>query len=171
MDQYGQPSHRKLRIHDGNSVTYPRRMYVDNNRSEMPHEFNCTELVHFTENEFARSIGELGTDQPFRFQAFPYDVDSNTKTLHLTWWAARRPDNWREAIIDGAQNNKLIGTSPAIDGKPLCGPIGFVVSWRDILEQYAVGRQKNLNDVELRIFTTDLFIKEIMFSILVCLKG
>lgn len=64
-----------LGVHYGDLVTYPhqrsidRQDYSENNIIEYPHEFRCTDVVHFTENQFAAKIGLLGTDKSFCFQA------------------------------------------------------------------------------------------------------
>lgn len=163
-------------VHSGNLVTNPQMMSVDNRDSnpndptEMPHEFICTELVHFTENEFARSIGLLGTDQSFSFRPSPwYDswrARSENRPLQLTWWSPRPPDNWIDAVTVRDYN---IGSSPCINGESLCGPVGFVVKWKDILEQYAKGRQGEIKDIEFRNLGTYLYRKEIMFAVMVCM--
>jgi len=161
-------------VHSGNLVTHPDRMAVDNhdlqrnNQSQMPHEFECTNLVHFTENDFAESIG-VDTDQFFSFRAFPWRESSETDWLQLIWFSPLPPRNWRSAV--NVDMNWSIGNSPAIEEKSLCGPVGFVINWTDVLKQYAFGRQRIVEDIELRNVGTFLYRKEIMFSVLVCMKG
>lgn len=60
-----------------------------------------------------------------------------------------------------------IGNSPALNGLSLCGPVGFVIPWKDILLKYADSRQKRLHDIDLRIMGTFLYRSEIMYAVLV----
>lgn len=168
--------------HSGGLVSGQRSISVDNrdcrpnNPLDTPHYFICKDLVHFTENEFADSIGSSGTDQPFSFRPFPFRTHSGTEGLKLSWWSPLPPDNWRDVVNEDIPNVFKefdgIGNSNAIDGDSLCGPVGFVTPWKDILEQYAISRQKSLDDIiELRNLGTYLYTKEIMFAVLVCMKG
>ncbi len=179
-----------LRVHDGNSVAvYIRNgnyidmpMAVDRRDCaihvsipplEMPHTFTCTHLVHYTENEFAEKIG-FGNEDTFNFRASPWKITPN-ESFELTWWSPLPPNNWKEVIDESLPNiwnvfNDMGNSSP-FNGKTICGPFGFVISWSDILDQYAVNRGKNRHDVELRILGTFLYTKEIMYAILVCVKG
>ncbi|KAJ6644368.1 hypothetical protein Bhyg_09337, partial [Pseudolycoriella hygida] len=56
-------------------------------------------------------------------------------------------------------------------GASLCGPIGIIVEYDDILHEYANSRRSNVSNVELRILGTFLYKSEIMYAILVCIRG
>ncbi|KAG4072458.1 hypothetical protein HA402_004390 [Bradysia odoriphaga] len=160
--------------HRGNKVLGPEgTMSVDNrdsrrrDQSENPHELTCKELVHFTENKFAAEIGGSYTVPSFSFKAFPW----GTNTLNLTWWSPLPPDNWKDSLKrNDFYDFNCIGNSAALNGSSICGPIGFAVSWKDILEQYANGR-RNEAKIELRNLGTYLYKREIMFAVLVCMES
>lgn len=116
-------------------------------------------MVHFTDNEYAVSIGKLGTNEPFCFKA------NRCWMFNLIWWSPRPPDNWKNDY------SAAFGESPAFEGPSLCGPIGLVSSWEYILSQYARSRQSTLQQIEFRVFGTFLYRKEIMFAVLVCIEG
>lgn len=140
------------------------------NRVEDPHVLMCTRLVHFTENENAKEIGQLET----LVRGFCFKAPNWYGKFNLNWWAAYRPDNWKTTVMDNLPNidpNNEIGSSPSFNGKSLCGPVGFVISFSDILGCYASSRGKGQEELELRILGTFLYKREIMYAILVCIKG
>lgn len=140
-------------------------------RMELPHEFQCSHLVHYTENDFAANIGLSNTSE-FIFQPRRIQID---KPYPLSWWSPLPPDDWKTEIECNLPNVDTryfdIGNSPALKGDSLCGPIGIVVRWHDILSEYARSRGSIVTDVELRVLGTFRYSKEIMFGILVCMKG
>lgn len=151
-------------VHSGKRVLGTEAMSVDYNG---PREFACTKLVHFTENTVAASIGLSDTDEPFCFMPKLWCANE-TSPLNLSWWSPCPPDNW-----DRGSNPFL---SPAVGGPPLCGPVGFVAPWKDLLKRYAEARRETASKVsssaiEIRNLGTYLYIREIMFAVLVCIEG
>lgn len=174
-------SRQILRVHSGEAVTYhtgqpiamDRRDCSTDNRIELPHELTCTHLVHFTENDFAERIG-LSSKNEFVFQARQVNI-TPTDSFPVTWWSPLPPENWRAVIANNLPNVDMekydIGNSPAFNGNSLCGPVGIVVKWCDILDAYASSRQKPITDIEYRVPGTFLYKREIMYGILVCMRG
>lgn len=157
-------SRQALRVH---STDYQR-----SSDCRMPHEFTCTELVHFTENEHAENIGLLGFDEPFCFKA------KQCLMFDLIWWSSLPPANCYEVMeknlelpADEFHDCGGFGESQVFSGPSLCGPLGFVTSWVDMLKQYAISRQSALHQIEYRVLGTFLYRKEIMYAVLVCIKG
>lgn len=168
-----------LRAHSGQEVvagifSIDRRDCVNANKICSPHEFTCTHLVHFTENNCAEGIGLLATSEPFCFIPKRWDI-TDTIAFNLSWWAPRPPDGWMDVIKNNLPNNdddnRDVGNSSAFNGPSLCGPVGFVISWEDILSQYTLSRQRSLDEIELRILGTFIYKREIMYAVLVCIKG
>lgn len=167
-------------VHSGNAVSFGGLQSIDRwdystTPREEPHYFDCSEVVHFTENKFAESIGALNDKQePFRFRAKPWWIAPVT-SLKLSWWSPVPPHSWQEKLKLNVSNTlpgfDYIGNSAAFNGLSLCGPIGFVIKWEAILQQYAVSRQKCFDDVEFRTFGTFRYRSEIMYAVLVCIKG
>lgn len=142
----------------------PATMSVD---EDGPHKLTCSKLGHFTENEFAASIALLDTDESFCFKPYPW-FTNKTNPLKLTWWAPILPDNWNK--------NRNGFASPAMGGSLLCGPIGFVAKWKDILDEYVKERGETAGEalsfkLELRNLGTYRYPKEIMYAVLVCMEG
>lgn len=167
-----------LGVHSGyvvaNPIAIDQRDCVIFNETCRPHEFTCTHLVHYTENQFAASIGLLGTDEPFCFKPKECSI-TRSKSFNLTWWSPFPPADWNDVVHENLpflfDEFGEIGNSPAFNGPSLCGPLGFVTEWKDILGQYAISRQANVDDIELRVLGTFLYTKEIMYAVLVCIKG
>ncbi|XP_037024528.1 uncharacterized protein LOC119066275 [Bradysia coprophila] len=154
-------------------IAVDRRDYPDEGRIDLPHELKCSHLVHFTDNDFAEIIGLSNTNHfVFRPQQLPA---MTSHSFRLSWWSPLAPDNWRTVIENNLPNVDMaefdIGNSPAFKGDSMCGPIGIVVKWRDIRTEYARSRGGIVTDVEFRILGTFLYTKEIMFGVLVCMKG
>lgn len=155
--------------HSGNKVLQGNKAVDD--ESGQPHQFICTKLVHFTENTFAEMIGLLDTDEPFCFKPYSWCA-IETNPLNLTWWSPIPPANWNKG------RGTTIYDSSAVGGPSLCGPIGFVAPWKDILEEYARGRRETSNEgassevkIQLRNLGTYRYRKEIMYAVLVCMEG
>lgn len=165
-----------LKVHSGDSVAFCRKS-IDRSDCNLPHEFRCDELVHFTENKYAKSIGSSETDEAFCFEARQCWITS-AQSFNLTWWSAFPPFNWTEVVERNLSLDPMdfhdcgaIGESAAFGGPSLCGPLGFVTLWADILKQYAISRQSNVNNIEFRVLGTFRYRKEIMYAVLVCMKG
>lgn len=174
---------QRLQVHMGDAVvcrkigkekSIDRYHCVANYQIRAPHELFCTHVVHYTEYAFAKLIGLLATDDPFKFKAESYCYSTDSSCLNLSWWSPLPPPNW-EAVV---QNNLLpyppaeSGNSAAFRGESLCGPVGFIVSWKGILQQYAISRRKRYpEDVEFRIVGTFRYSAEIMYVVLVCIRG
>lgn len=144
----------------------------ENKQFELP----ITHLVHFTTNDFARSIG-LNDPNFFCFKPKNWDGAKNNNFEYLSWWSPNPPENWGDHIKnhENYKNYKFgdkdyFCTSPALNGAIRYGPIGIVVSWKNILNQYAASRQKSCADIRLKCFGTFKWQREIMFTILVCIK-
>ncbi|KAE9550687.1 hypothetical protein FO519_006109 [Halicephalobus sp. NKZ332] len=174
--------------HDGDEVTH-RRQWVDrrdcqkDSTDDSPHEFLCTHLVHYTENEFA---GDIGLEDPdyFSFKISEWTSIANLRGLNVTWWSPLPPRRFDEIIERNTPNmlrkykymedgklTTVLGNSPAFRGDSICGPIGFSISWKDILNQYAENRGCDRNEVQLRVLGTFRYRSEIMYAVLVCTKG
>lgn len=153
----------------------------------MKTKFNLpiTHLVHYTENE---SAGTIGDSDSFRFKPTAWN-DSGDREIYLSWWSLIPPTNWIELLdIENHPNfhknwskkpeetckySEHCGKSPIFNGESLYGPIGFAVSWKDILDQYAISRRKELTraDLQLKYFGTIMYTREVMYAILVCVQG
>lgn len=163
--------------HSADAVAYPRsidRRDYGTSPCEEPHRFYCSKLVHFTENDFAAAIGSLNNDEPFRFKAKPWWISSTT-FLKLSWWSPIPHSSFIDEVNRNLPNiwneSDDILNSSALNGNSFCGPIGFLIEWDDILEQYAASRRKTIDDVELRILGTFRYKSEIMYAVLVCARG
>lgn len=152
---------------------------VKGNGKLEPHVFTCTELVHFTENSLAEMIGNVMTDQtsdePFTFiPGEPFLVSKNAK-FNLIWWSACPPTNWYNTVKSNLpnllDNFGDLGNSEPFNGKGKCGPVGFTLPFKDILEQYVRSRGTDLDKLQLKVFGTFRYSAEVMFAILVCVEG
>lgn len=171
---------QRIGIHSADAVAYPRsidrRDYaLDYGATpcEEPHHFRCDELVHFTENTSAASIGLL-EDDLFLFKAQPWRISSRT-SLNLSWWSPLPHSSWQEQVDRNLPNiwNDFedIGNSSALKGDSFCGSVGFAIKWEGILGQYASSRRILFDRVELRTLGTFRYRAEIMYAVLVCARG
>lgn len=135
--------------------------------------FPCAYVVHFTENDSAVEIGKL---ENFRFHVSDWKPENEQPICYVSWWTAVPPSNWEDIVVNKLPEEiknkfeKSLGNSPAFNGESAFGPIGFVVSWKNILNEYARNRNLPFSKVDLRIFGTFLYSAEIMYSIIVCSK-
>lgn len=146
---------------------------MGSSRDRRKFTFVCTNLVHYTENILAKSIGNDESGGKFTFKGFPWIVDKeiNYEIKDLSWWGVSPPDDWLDLIKRDYKNNiEVIGSSGAFNGPSLCGPIGFKISLKDILNEYAKSRKCERSDLEFRILGTFHYQREIMYGILVCCK-
>lgn len=155
-------------------IAIDRRDYGSLTPIEEPHHFCCTNLVHYTDNKLAEKIGLLGNDEPFCFKPKQWRI-TRVESLKLSWWSPLPPDDWTDIVDDNLPNiwNEFedTGNSPALNGPSICGPVGFVSPWKSILQQYAISRQRILNDLEFRTMGTFRYRAEIMYAVLVCMRG
>ncbi|KAG4071727.1 hypothetical protein HA402_011881 [Bradysia odoriphaga] len=167
-------------IHSGNAVSLRSSRSVDrrdysSTPCEEPHYFDCTKVVHYTENASAALIATIDNEEePFCFKAKPWRI-TRTTSLNLSWWSPHPHFSWKDQLDHSLPNIWLnfedIGNSSALNGRSFCGPIGFAIEWEDILEQYAISRQTNIDDIELRTLGTFRYRAEIMYAVLVCVRG
>lgn len=165
-----------LNVHCGDNVVYrqsiDRRDCVgdENYVIDLPHELRCTHLVHFTENQYAELIGLETYNFCFKPRSCPISSNQN---FNLTWWSPLPPENWETLLNDGLLPHVYpdLGNSTAFGGQSLCGPVGFAIKWKNILNHYAASRGSSLQDVECRILGTFKYRSEIMYAVLVCING
>lgn len=165
--------------HDIRKVTSGRPLadlygYLEDGDGCSQFELTITHLVHYTENE---SAGAIGDSNSFLFKPTAWNDRGGREFRYLSWWSLIPPTNWSELLgIENHPNfqknsyNQHYGKSSIFNGKSLCGPIGFAVSWKDILDQYAINRGKDRADVQLKCFGTIMYKREVMYAILVCVK-
>uniref|UniRef100_A0A914QFT5 Uncharacterized protein n=1 Tax=Panagrolaimus davidi TaxID=227884 RepID=A0A914QFT5_9BILA len=142
---------------------------------KLPHEITCSHLIHYTENDFAQNIGFNNSDF-FCFKTQKWDPFNKDNDHYFVWWAALVPDGWDKGI--NRENPELqkffkkrFCNSPAFKGESLCGPIGFIVPWKNILEEYAKSREKKFSQIQLKTFGTFFYSREIMYAIIVCIEN
>src|SRR5690606_31225759 len=137
--------------HDGKEVALHRKdrwveqyhMRDESLKEYLPYVLNCTHVAHFTENTFAEEIGNIKQLGDFCFKASKDEIgwkpekDHDSSIKYLLWWAAVPPESWEDNVKTRIPDlltkyRDVLGNSPAFNGENNCGPIGFVISWKDI---------------------------------------
>lgn len=173
----GMPVEHVFKAHSGDAVltTNDKRKWIDNfdclsKGNYKCHYLTCESLIHLTKDHAVKLTHRDKADwfwfspnQSVRFDDF-----------NLVWWDAYPPEDWKKTPNEDVQHprqtyQESIGHSPPFDGESGCGPKGFIVSWRNILEAYAASRDQEADDVEIRIFGTFRYKTEIRYAVLVCI--